>query len=571
MAAGKIRFGDFELDPAGYELTRRGRAVRLERIPMELLILLLERQEQVVTREEIGHRLWGEVFLDFESSINTAVLKLRRALKDGPKAPAFLQTVSGKGYRFTGVVARHEETRRVMLAVLPFENLSASAEQEYFSDGLTEETICYLGQVNPEAMGVIARTSSMAYKNTRRSITQIGRELNVDYVVESSVRREENRLRITSQLIRVQDQTHLWAANFDCEAAGVLAVQRQIAMAIAEQVKVKLMPQTGGFAHSTLNMDAYDLYLKGRYHWNQLTPPRIRRGISYFEQAVALDPGYALAWSGLADCYSMLPITCDEPPSEILPKALAAARKAVELDANLAEAHTSLGTVKVWMDWDWPGAEAAFQKALALNPSYVQAHRYRACLLSHTGRHAEAAAEMDVARALDPISPIMHALSGHLRWHARDYETALAHLRTAEAIKADLWIVHSFFGRVHQSAGHIAEALQSFQRAFDLSGGNTEPLAFRAHLEALAGNRGSAESAIGTLTAVAAQKYVPPCNMAVIYAGLGDTENALMWLERALESRDVRLVFLLVDWRWDGIRGEPRFRRLCRLLNLPEN
>jgi TolB-like protein len=582
MPSDRLRLGEFELDVAGCELTRRGRPVKLERIPMELLLLLLERRDELVTREEIAARLWGnEVFLDFETSINTAVLKLRRALRDDPRRPIFIQTVSGRGYRFTGAVtpvARDPSSspapgtvprKRVMLAVLPFENLSANPEQEYFSDGLTEETICYLGRVNPEAMGVIARTSSMAYKRTRKSIGQIGRELGVGFILESSVRHEGNRLRITSQLIRVQDQTHLWASNFDCDATGFLRVQRELGMAIAEQVQIKLMPQVGGFAHSPVNMDAYDLYLRGRYHWNQLTPPGIRRGLAYFEQVVSLDPNYALAWSGMADCYSMLPIACDEPAKEILPKALAAARKAVELDDGLAEAHSSLGTVKVWMDWDWPGAEAAFQRALSLNPSYVQAHRYYACLLSHTGRHSEAAAEMEMARSLDPLSPIMHALSGHLRWHARDYSSALAHLRDAEAINASLWIVHAFLGRVYESEGRMEDSIGEFQKAFDLSGGgNTEPIAFRAHVQALTGDRAAAEQVVRTLTELSTGKYVPACNIAMVYAGLRDTESALFWLEKGLETRDVRLVFLLADPRWDLLRQEPRFQNLSRRLNL---
>lgn len=583
MGDARVRLGDFELDPAGYALTRRGRPIKLERIPMELLLLLVERRDQLVTRAEIADKLWGsEVFLDVESSINTAVLKLRRALRDDPRRPAFIQTVSGRGYRFTGPVAyvagnassaaalRAAQSQRVMLAVLPFANLSADPENAYFSDGLTEETICYLGQVNPQAMGVIARTSSMSYKHTCKSIGQIGRELGVDFILESSVRREGNHLRITSQLIRVLDQTHLWASNFDCDGTGFLSVQRELGMAIAEQVQVKLMSRTGGFAHSPFNMDAYDLYLRGRYHWNQLTPPGIRRALAYFEQVVSLEPNNPLAWSGMADCYSMLPITCDQPAKEILPKALAAARKAVELNDNLAEAHSSLGTVKVWMDWDWAGAEAAFQRALDLNPSYVQAHRYYACLLSHTGRHAEAAAEMERARAVDPLSPIMHALSGQLRWHARDYKSALAHLRDAEAINANLWIVHTFLGRVLESEGCAEESISEFQKAFDLSGGaNTEPIAFRAHVQATTGNRVAAEQAIHTLTELSTSKYVPPCNIAMIYAGLGDKENALLWLEKGFEMRDVRLVFLLVDPRWDGLRQEPRFQNLSRRLNLP--
>ncbi len=584
MKARRLRFVDYELDFDNQELARRGRSIKLERIPLTLLMLLIERRERLVTREEIANKLWGDgVFVDVDNGINTAVLKLRRVFRDSPQNPVFIKTVSARGYRFIAPVIEaeaqgaslggsSEPVRRVTLAILPFENLSADPEQEYFSDGLTEETICHLGRINPGALGLIARTSSMAYKRTSKSIGQIGRELGVSFVLESSVRREDGRVRVACQLISAADQTHLWAATFDSDATSYLAMQHELSTAIAEQVQVKLLPESGGFAHSPHNMDAFDLYLRGRYQWNQLTPPAIQRAIAYFEKSIALDPHYALAWSGIADCYSMLPITCDAPAREILPKALAAARRAVELDDGLAETHTSLGTVKVWMDWDWPGAEAALRRALEINPNYVQAHRYYACLLCHTGRHAEAAAEMEKARAADPLSPIMHALSGQLRAFARDYKTAVRHLRDAQTINPDLWIVHAFLGRVHECEGRVEQAKVEYQRAFELSGGgNTEPIAFRARAEALSGDRAAAEEAIRMLTELSARKYVPPYNVATIHAGLGDMENAFCLLEKAYETRDVRLVFLLVDPRWDSVRRDARFLDLSsRLHLLPE-
>jgi TolB-like protein/Tfp pilus assembly protein PilF len=581
----RVQFGDYELDFGSEELKCLSNPVRLERIPMKLLMLLIERRDHLVTREEIASRLWGDdVYLDVENGINTAILKLRRVFKDNPQNPEFIRTVSGRGYQFVASVCelRTETTTpagspnpvsRVMLAVLPFDNLSMDPEQDYFSDGLMEDTISRLGCLSPDALGVIARTSSMAYKRTPKDIGQIGRELAVNFVLEGSVRRESARVRVASRLIRVADQTHLWAATFDSNATSYLGMQNELSIAIAEQVQFRLLAQSGGFAHSPHNMDAFDLYLRGRYHWNQLTPPAIQRAVACFEKALALDANYALAWSGIADCYSMLPITCDAPPLEILPKALAAARRAVELDDSLAETHTSLGTVKVWMDWDWPGAETALRRALAINPSYVQAHRYYACLLSHTGRHREAAAEMEKARAVDPLSPIMHALSGQLRAFARDYETAIAHLRDAEVINPDLWVVHAFLGRVHECEGRLEEAMSEYQKAFEVSGGgNTEPIAFRARAQALAGNRSAAEEAIQMLTELSARKYVPPYNIATIHAGLGDFESALGWLEKAYETRDVRLVFLLVDPRWDPVRHHARFRDLShKLLLLPED
>ncbi|MGH9646724.1 MAG: winged helix-turn-helix domain-containing protein, partial [Bryobacteraceae bacterium] len=400
MESARLKFGDYELNAASYELSRRGRQIKLERIPMELLMLLLERRGQLVTRDEIIEKLWGKnVFLDVDNSINTAIRKLRRILRDNARRPTYLLTVTGKGYRFVAPIhelpARAEVTeRRVMLAVLPFEDLSNNPG-EYFGDGLTEETISRLGQINPEQLGVIARTSSIVYKRTRKSISEIGRELGVDYILESSVRREGHQLRITSQLIRVKDQTHLWASSYDRDASRFLGVQSELGSAIAHQVKVRLIPLANVAATArTQDSGAYDLYLRGCYYWNQLTPPSIRRGIEYFHQAVTKDPGYALAYAGLADCYTMLPITCDAPALDILPKALAAANRAVELDDQLAEAHSAVGSIKLWMEWDWTGAESAFRRALALNSNYVTAHRYYGHLLSNLGRHAESAEQL---------------------------------------------------------------------------------------------------------------------------------------------------------------------------------
>ncbi len=549
---------------------------------MDLLILLVERRGQMVTRTGIVERLWGKnVFLDVDTSINTAIRKLRRALRDNPDRPTYIKTFTGKGYRFIAPVtvvppatsdapqSAPAPLTRVMLAVLPFENMSGDPEQEYFSDGLTEETISHLGRMNPARMGVIARTSTMAYKRTSLDIARIGRELAVDYVLESSVRREGTQVRITAQLIRVQDRTHLWADTYDRDATSVLKVQEEIGRAIASQIQLKLDPPGGALRGTTQDPDAHDLYLRGRYYWNQLTPTSIRRGIEYFQLAVARDPGYALAYAGLADSYSVLPITCDGPALEILPKAMAAARRAVELDSHLAEAHTAIGNIKLWMEWDWPGAEAAFRRAIELNSNYVSAHRWYGHLLSDLGRHRESAVELEKARQSDPLSPIIHGLSGHLLYHARQYDQALGHLTNALALNAELWVLHTWRGRICERKGMIVEAAREFQKAFDLSGGNTEQISLKGYIQAALGNRAEAEQAIGLLTSLSAQRYVPPYNIAMVYAGLSDVESALEWLERAYETRDARLTFLAVEPKWDFMRQHPRFQDLLRRLALP--
>jgi tetratricopeptide (TPR) repeat protein len=265
----------------------------------------------------------------------------------------------------------------------------------------------------------------------------------------------------------------------------------------------------------------------------------------------------------------MLPITCDAPALNILPTALAAANRAVELDDQLAEAHSAVGSIKLWMEWDWAGAEAAFRRALALNSSYVTAHRYYGHLLSNLGRHAESAEQMRRAREVDPLSPIMHALSGRLLYQTRQYESALEFLKNALAIDPNLWVVHTFRGGVYERLRMFDQARAEYQKAFELSGGNTETIAFRGHILAQLGQRAEAEEAIRFLSEVSKQKYVPPYNVAIIHAGLHEVEAALSWLEKAYETRDVRLTFLAVEPKWDTLRSDPRFQALLRRLRLP--
>ncbi len=572
------KFGDFELDLRAYELRRAGQSLKLERIPMELLCKLLEKQGQLVTRDAIIERLWGKhVFLDTDNSINTAIRKIRQVLQEDPNQPRFVQTVPGKGYRFVGPVVRVQSEdgspaprqSRIMLAVLPFENLSNDIAQEYFSDGLTEETISHLGRLSPENMGVIARTSSMVYKRTRKSIAEIGPELGVDYVLEGTVRREENRVRITAQLIRVKDQIHLWAQNYDRELGSVLSVQSELGIAIAQQVQLRLTSQEKLQLANSREPDpeAHDLYLRGRHHWAKRTFPEIQKAIEYFRKAADRDPTYANAYAGLADCYIILPITSDLRAGDCFPKATAAVNRALELNDALSEAYTSLGTIRFWFDWDWAAAEAAYQRALELNPNYVIARLYRAHCLSNTGRHEEAIAEIKRACKLDPLSPILNTLLAEFLYHSRKYDQAIAEFSNALELAPNFWIAHFNLAKVHEQLGDSSRAISELKKARAFSEGNTQPLGLLAYVLATCGRKQEAEAVLAELLGLADTKYVPPFNIALAYAGLGNHDLMFRWLDQACEDRDVQMTFLL-DPKWDRFHEDSRFQEILRRVGL---
>ena len=569
-ARPQVYFGDFELDPAAYELRRKGKPVRLEKQPMELLLLLAEHRGRLVSRSEIVARLWGDgVFVDVETGVNTAMRKVRQALGESPESPVFIETVSGKGYRFIYSSAKAtsisppplaKAIHRTMLVVLPFENLSSDPEQEYFSDGLTEETISYLGRINPERMGVIARTTSMAYKRTPKSIREIGAELKVDYVLESSVRREDNRVRVASQLIRVEDQTHIWASVYERELTGILAIQNDLGTDIASQVLSHISrEQPLAVEAHTANPEAYDLYLRGRYFWNQLSPATTKRAMEFFSRATALDPNHALAWSGTADALAASPISADAAPLQVQKPASQAANLAIQAAPDLAETQTSFGFVKFWLDWDWDAAEAAFRRAVALNPSYPMAHRMLGIILSHLQEPEESLAAVKRARELDPLNPTQYALSSQVAFGACEFELAVTFALQAIAIDPEFWISHMQLGQAYEQLGKLDSAVDELVRAQHLSGGNSKPISLRGYTLARMGRVKEAEDVLSTLQTASQSRYIPPYALALIGQGLGRTAFTLEGLQRSLEAHDVHLAFLTCDPKWDALRTDPAF------------
>ena len=607
-----IRFGeDFEFDRRAYQLRRAGHTLKLERIPLEILLLLTEQRGQLVSREQIVERIWGkDHFLDTDNSINGAIRKIRQVLRDDPERPRFIETITGRGYRFVAPVREAEDIRtpprtrtllarpvtlslvvgaaivvaivwsrsraprpvtdRVMVAVLPFQNFTGDAGQEYFSDGLTEEMITQLGNRDPERLGVIARTSVMPYKTSRMQLDQVGRELGVQYVLEGSVRRDANTVRVTAQLIRARDQTHIWARAYDRELKGLLTLQGEIALEIADEIQSHLgNPKPAARsqpARSTQDYEAYDLYLKGHYFFNKRGVPGLEAAIRYFEQATARDQNYARAHAALASAYALLAGYSMRPPAQLPSKARASARRALELDPNSAEAHTALALVVQNHDWDWRTAEREFRRAIALNPNYATAHHWYAEHLMWRGRFDEALEESARARQLDPLSLIIAVDDGAILYFARRYDRAIERFRSVLELDPDFPRVH-IIGAAYLEKGMVAAALADLE--------SQRPKITAAHywsaLACIYGRSRQTAKAREALRTVVQSSQRDPVDAAVLGATcacVGEKEQALAWLERAYAEHSNGLTSLKVSPAFDSLRNDPRFQSLLRRVGL---
>jgi TolB-like protein/Tfp pilus assembly protein PilF len=461
---------------------------------------------------------------------------------------------------------------KIMLAVLPFENLSRDPEQEYFSDGLTEEMIAQLGRLNPQKLGVIARTSAMHYKNTDRAIDRVRRELGVDYVVEGSVRRAENRVRITAKLIQCTDQAQLWANNFERELKDILALQSNVAQAIAQEIKVTLTPQEHARMDEArpVNPEAHQAYLKGRFYWNKRTPDGVKKAVEYFEQAVSLDPDWPLGHLGLADAYAVASQGAMRP-HEAIPKAKAAAAKALELDESLGEAHATLGFIAESYDWDRPTAQREFERALALSPNYATAHHWYAWYLGHAGRLDEALKEMKKAQELDPLSLIISGALGSIQLRAGHLDEAERGLRKTLELGPDFPIAHMILTMTLFLQGRNAEAIAEAREAVRLSDNASNPASILAYLYAKTGQPEEARRILDELTDRSTKSYVAPTAFVRVYAGLGETDTMFKWLEKACQERDAALLNVLFDPFLAPMRGDPRFIDLVRRVGLPDS
>jgi TolB-like protein/Tfp pilus assembly protein PilF len=465
-----------------------------------------------------------------------------------------------------GIRDHNSGTAIQSLLVLPLKNLSADPEQDYFADGMTDALNARLAQVS--ALRVISQTSSLVYKGTNKPLSEIARELKVDGVVEGSVLRSGNRIRINVQLVQPALEKRLWGQTYERDLRDVLTLQSEVARAIVDEIRVKLTPgeQARLASAHTSNPEAHFAYARGRIYWNKRTEEGLQKAIECFQEAINKDPDYALAYAGLADSWVPRAWYAFLPPTEAFPVAKAAATRALELDPNLAEAHTTLAFITLYYDWDWAAADREFRRAITLNPNYANAHHWYAEYLSLIGRHEAAIQESERARELDPLSSIINTWVGARYFFARRYEKAIEQYRNVVEMDPTFVPVHLSHGVAYEQKRMYREAIAELERAVSLSGGGPVYLAALAHTYGVSGRRSDTQKLIDELKRVSARRYVASFDMAIALLGLGDRDRTFDALEKAVQERSPRLLFLMIDPRFDPLRSDSRFQRLTKLV-----
>jgi eukaryotic-like serine/threonine-protein kinase len=460
--------------------------------------------------------------------------------------------------------------RKIMLAVLPFDNLSGDSDQEYFSDGLTEEMISRLGNLQPERLGVIARTSSMRYKGAKKGLNEIAHELGVDYLIEGSVRRDEDRVRITVDLIQVSDQTHLWADNYEKPMADVFAVQIEVADKVAASLTLKLLPERWASSSRppTVNAEAYQLYLQGQYQWYRASKESIPKAIRFFQQAIDKDPAYALAYTGLANCNTFWGVNY-VPPMEAFPRAKDAAMKALELDDTLGEAYVSLAAIQLFYDWDWPGCRKNAERGLELNPNSTNAHVVYAYYLDLMEQHDGSLAEIKRAQELDPLTPVIKVDIGIRYYFAHRYNQAIDLYKSVSDLDPDPSFVSYWLWMVYEQTGEYDKALAEFRKLLPASFIADGAVKFQGNL-GREGYRAVMQGQLIRIQKSSAHGILSTMDIAAICAFLGEKDQAFQWLGIAYQERQSRLPCIRIDPRFDLLRGDPRFQALLRKMNFPK-
>lgn len=605
------RFGDFELDLRAHQLRRGGKRVALERRPLEFLILLVTHRDRLVRREEIIEQLWpGNVVIEFDTGLNTLARKVRKALGDSSDAPAFIETVTGVGYRFIAAVdeqsappvraeeasedastvsmaarrrnaavllagivlvalvalwswrAREPAADQISIAVLPFENLTGQAEFDYLAAGLAEDTSVSLSQIDLPGVAVIGGVSARALTNSPLPLRDLGHANGIDFFVQSSLRFEAPYIRVNASLIRAQDGEQVWSASFDRELTNVLGLQRELSVAIAEQVRQRLSPDVAAAIdrRQTQNPEAYKLYLKGRYEWGRFLPNSVPQAIAYYREAVEIDPSYGLAWAGISHALVTSIVTAAARPRDVIEPARDALERAVATAPDLAETLLAQGSFEFFLGWNCAAAEVAARRAVKLDPNNAMAHMFLGVVLSRMNHTVEATAMMRRARELDPLFPLLFANSAIAALQAGDTQAAQEFATQAIAINPEFWVGYMYRGRALLVQGDINAALDALTEAERYSQGHSAVnRSMRAYAMAKLGRVDDARAIMEALQESAAERYIAPSAIARVYAGLGDTDKAFEWLERALNERDPGAIAIDRDESFESLRSDPRF------------
>jgi TolB-like protein len=570
-----MRCGPFELDPGSRELRSAARRVRLQEQPFVILQMLLERRGQVVTRDELRERLWpAGTFVDFEHSLNAAIKRLRAALGDDAENPQFVETIPRRGYRFIADTDGAEETGsgmadcRVRLAVLPFSELGADVQDDYFSHGFTEEMISELGRRCRGRVGIISSHSSMMFRTTTARARDIGAALRADYLLEGSIRRSEGRVRITARLVETARETQLWVDTSEQPMADWLSAQTEIATRIAQSLAMELVPESRSATLVSRDPAAYQSYLKGRYHWQRTADSGAAEALRFFQDATVRDPSFAAAHAGIAIVEVMRASYYHEVPRLAVERAQASAERALQLDPNLAEGHLALGEIRRILLWDARGARAAFARAIALNPSFESARAAHARLLVSLGRFAQAVREADAARELDPRCLGANTVAAWARYVAGDYDAAIALCRHTLEMDETVLGTRQLLGAALLAAHSRKEALRVLESLVDVPAPNPVSVAWLAYARAATGDSRGAADLIATLGTLARSRYVSSCHLALAYTGAGDVDCAFRALDRAADDRDPAILNVAADPRFAPLRSDGRYHPLLARLGI---
>jgi TolB-like protein/DNA-binding winged helix-turn-helix (wHTH) protein len=613
----RVRFSAFEVDLKAGELRKNGVKIKLQQQPLQVLTILLRHPGEIVTREELRKELWPkDTFVDFDHSLNAAVKRLRDALGESADSPTFIETLARRGYRFNtpllapvppaeseaGAALPAAESssaanKRIIagatlalavlaasglawtryhagdpsgtphiasIAVLPLENLSRDPEQEYFSDGMTSAIIANISDIR--RVRVISRTSTERYKGTKKSLPEIAKELNVDAVIEGSVMRAGNRVRIDVELIDGVSDRHLWSESYQRELGDVLKLHSELALDIAERIQAQLAAEQAVKPRMarTVNQAAYDDYLRGYRHWTAAgRHPQMLLAKQYFLKSTQEDPNFAPAFAGLGDTYLVLGMMRRMPPQEAGRNARENLRKALEIDPSLAQARASLGDLNWQYEWNWKNAEKEYRQALDSNQNILEAHESFAWFLSWSGRAEEASAEIALMRRLDPAFPLRCDDESGLHYHQRDYRSLMKSARQGVELDPAAWSSHYYLAVANYALGNKLEAILEFQKASELSEHDQDALAGLAFTYSSIGNRAGAMKILNRLEGDSEKGYVSPYMLGVVWAGLGDKAKAFEFLEKSYAEKSTDLAyFIKADLRLDGLRSDPRFQHL---------